>query len=61
MLGKAQTTTPEWPIAFARLGVPADDFLATYPCNHTHGVYGDWVEELLVVASVLGIEARVYR
>ena len=58
---KSQTTTPEWPIAFARLQVPHDEFLATYPCNHIHGIYGDWVDELLAVAKVLGIEARVYR
>jgi len=58
---KSLTTTPEWPHAFARLQVDAEEFLATYPCNHTHGVYGDWVEELLAVAKILGIEAKVYR
>jgi L-fucose isomerase len=57
---KAATTTPEWPHAFARLQVSPDEFLASYPCNHTHGICGDWVDELLTVAHVLGIEARVY-
>ena len=57
---KAATTTPEWPHAFARLGVTPDEFLATYPCNHIHGVCGHWVEDLLAVAQALGIEARVY-
>jgi L-fucose isomerase len=61
MIAKSKTTTPEWPIAFARLQTPPDEFLATYPCNHTHGICGNWVEELLVVAKILGIEARVYQ
>jgi L-fucose isomerase len=58
---KAATTTPEWPCAFARLEVTPEEFLTSYPCNHIHGVYGDWVEELVNVADVLGIDARVYR
>ncbi|MHB8627029.1 MAG: L-fucose/L-arabinose isomerase family protein [Aggregatilineales bacterium] len=58
---KAATTTPEWPHAFARLRVAADEFLSSYPCNHTHGICGNWVDELLAVAEILGIEARVYR
>jgi len=60
-LAKGATCTPEWPIAFTRLQCAADDFLATYPCNHIHGCYGDWEKELLQVAALLGIEARVYR
>jgi L-fucose isomerase len=60
-LAKGATCTPEWPIAFTRLQCPADDFLATYPCNHIHGCYGDWEKELLQVAALLGIEACVYR
>jgi L-fucose/D-arabinose isomerase len=57
---KASTTTPEWPHAFARLEVAPEAFLSTYPCNHIHGVYGDWVQELLNIAQTLGIEAKVY-
>jgi len=58
---KAATTTPEWPHAFARLQVHPDEFLSTYPCNHIHGICGDWVDELLNFAQILGIEAKVYR
>ena len=61
MRAKSQTTTPEWPICFTKIPVPYEEFLATYPCNHTHGIYGDWVEELLAVARILGIEVKVYR
>jgi L-fucose isomerase len=58
---KAATTTPEWPHAFARLSVPPEEFLSTYPCNHTHGICGDWVNELLFIAQILGIEVKVYQ
>lgn len=60
MLAKSKTVTPEWPICFARLKVSADEFLAHYPCNHAHGIVGDWVEDLLQVANILGIDARVF-
>ena len=40
MRAKAATTTPEWPHAFARLGVPPGEFLSNYPCNHIHGITG---------------------
>lgn len=58
---KVATTTPEWPCAFARLNVGPEAILSSYPCNHTHGMYGDWERELLNVADFLGIEAKVYR
>jgi L-fucose isomerase len=60
MVAKGATVTPEWPIAFTRLGCAADDFLANFPCNHIHGCYGDWRREWLHVADLLGIEARVF-
>ncbi|MEI6082674.1 MAG: hypothetical protein WCS70_00050 [Verrucomicrobiota bacterium] len=50
-LKKGATVTPEWPIAFAKLQCLAEKFLATFPCNHIHGCYGDWVNELLQVAG----------
>jgi L-fucose isomerase len=61
MRAKANTTTPEWPHAFARLHISPAEFLSTYPCNHIHGIVGDWVDELLSAAGILGIEAKVYR
>ncbi|MHB9036445.1 MAG: L-fucose/L-arabinose isomerase family protein [Armatimonadota bacterium] len=60
MKAKAATTTPEWPHAFARLKCSPEDFLTHYPCNHIHGICGDWVDELLRVAEILGIEVRVF-
>jgi len=29
--------------------------------NYIHGTYGDWEKELLHVADLLGIEAKVFR
>jgi L-fucose isomerase len=61
MVAKGSTVTPEWPIAFTKLEVPADEFLATFLCNHIHGCYGDWVCEMQHIADILDIEAKVYR
>ena len=57
-LGK--TVTPEWPIAFTRLGCTAEEFLSTFPCNHIHGVYGDWSSVLVEAARVLGIRVKLF-
>lgn len=61
MLRKGATVTPEWPIAFARLECSAAEFLGNFPCNHIHGTFGDWEQEFLHIAALLGIEARVFR
>jgi L-fucose isomerase len=61
MLRKGSTVTPEWPIAFTKLQCSPDEFLSSFPCNHIHGTYGDWERELLHVAELLGIEAKVFR
>ena len=60
MLAMGSTTTPSWPVAFARLKVPADYFIRRFPCNHIHGVYGDWVEELKNVAELLDVPVTVF-
>ncbi len=57
---KVQATTPQWPHAFARFRVPADEFLAEYDSNHIHGVYGDWVADLVWFCRMAGIEPRVF-
>ena len=53
MVKKGSTVTPEWPIAFTRLECSADEFLANFSCNHIHGCYGNWTQELLHVTSLL--------
>lgn len=59
-MGLMKQTDLAWPHAFTRFSCSADEFIATYSSNHIHAVYGDWVKELLTVAELLGIEARVY-
>jgi hypothetical protein len=34
--------------------------MSSIASNHIHAVYGDWVNELRIVAELLGIEAHVY-
>jgi L-fucose/D-arabinose isomerase len=56
----ASETQTEWPHAFALLEVPVDEFLSIYDSNHCHAVYGDWTEELVWVAKMLGIDHHVF-
>ncbi len=51
-----RTVTPEWSIAFCRLGCSPEGFLSVFPCDHIHGVYDDYREELARIGDVLGIE-----
>jgi L-fucose isomerase len=60
MEAKARTTDVEWPHAFARLTATPEAFLGSYPCNHIHGVAGRYLEELVHLADILGIESKVY-
>jgi L-fucose isomerase len=57
----SRVATPQWPVAFTRLEVDADCFISRFPCNHIHGVYGDYVSQLIAVADILGIEYEIYR
>jgi len=61
-LEKGSIVTPEWPIAFARLKVSYEEFLASFPCNHIHGVYGNYIEEWLIIAKLMGdIEVKLFK
>lgn len=53
------TATPAWPIAFTKCSVSPEEFIEKYPCNHIHGVYGDYVEELEAVAKLLDIPVQI--
>ncbi len=55
-----RVATPQWPVAFTRLRVSADFFISRFPCNHIHGVYGDYTDRLIRVAELLGIGYEVY-
>ena len=55
----ADTVTPEWPVAFAKLQTPAERFLSEYPCNHIHGIYGEWTHELKLIAKLLNLDLQI--
>jgi len=52
--------TPEWPIAFTRIESTPELFLSEFPCNHIHGVYGDYTGELIRICRLLEIEYTVF-
>ena len=45
-----------WPHAYARLQCAPETFIEGFHCNHIHGVYGDFVEELRTFCAIRGIE-----
>jgi len=55
-----KNTQIEWPHAFAKLETTKEKFINKFPCNHIHGVYGDYVNELLLLCELLGIDAVVF-
>lgn len=57
---KAREIQVNWPHAFAKLRVSPEEFLAEYDSNHIHGVYGNYVEELVWVAKMLDIPYRIF-
>lgn len=45
-----------WPHAYARLKCAPETFIEGFHCNHIHGVYGDFVEELKTFCAIREIE-----
>jgi L-fucose/D-arabinose isomerase len=48
-----------WPHAFCRLDCEMESFIQAINCNHIHGTYGHWVEELIIFCEAAGIECIV--
>ncbi|MBI9105288.1 MAG: L-fucose/L-arabinose isomerase family protein [Spirochaetales bacterium] len=55
-----EQVTPEWPIAFTKIDATPELFLSEFPCNHIHGVYGDYIEELVQICRIKGIEYQIF-
>ena len=34
-------------------------FIQRFDANHCHAVYGDWVEDLVMIAEMLGIDVEI--
>ncbi len=49
-------STYEWPHAFARLRVSAEEFLSRFGANHIHAVPGEYVAELRTVCDLLDVD-----
>lgn len=55
----AKEVQEEWPHAYLRVNASMNVFLDCYPCNHIHGVYGHYVDELLQFCKLKNIEYRL--
>ena len=56
---KMAETTMEWPHVFAKLPFDHNIFLEDFDANHCHAVYGDHIESLKVICSMLNIDCEV--
>ena len=54
---KLKEINPQQPQAFVKLDCEPDAFIQELRSNHIHVVYGNYVEELKVLCSVLGVRA----
>jgi L-fucose isomerase len=57
---KMKETTEEWPHVFAKLPFDHNIFLDRFDANHCHAVYGDKVEELKMICSMLDIDVEMF-
>ena len=55
----AKRVQEEWPHVYVRIDASIEDFLRRYPCNHTHGVYGEYVNELIHFCRLKNIKYKV--
>ena len=55
----ARGVQDNWPHAYVKLDCSAEAFIDNMNCNHIHGTYGNWVEELRVFCEAADIECVV--
>ena len=56
---RAEEVQIEWPHAYVKFDFSIDDFLENYPCNHIHGVYGNYTKELVTFCKLKDIDYTV--
>lgn len=49
-----------WPHMFVSTHIDLDEFFNSFASNHMHVAYGDYAKELVEIASLLGMDAKVY-
>ncbi|MCS7119842.1 MAG: L-fucose/L-arabinose isomerase family protein [Nitrososphaerota archaeon] len=52
-------TNPTWPHVHARLNSSFEEFIKLFPCNHILGVAGNYMQELIYLCEIAGIEPVV--
>ncbi len=57
---KMKETSGEWPHAFVKLDIDPAELISRYSSNHSHAVYGDYVDELVQVCEMLDVESVVF-
>ncbi len=56
---RAEEVQIEWPHAYVKFDFSIDEFLENYPCNHIHGVYGNYTKELVTFCKLKDIDYTV--
>jgi len=56
---KMAETTKEWPHVFAKLPFDHSLFLEKFDANHCHAVYGDKVNDLIMICKMMDIEVEL--
>jgi L-fucose isomerase-like protein len=54
-----RSTTPEWPLMVADLGISKNSLMAHFMSNHIAVAYGDILEEMIALCRMLGYKVRL--
>lgn len=52
----ANLVQDNWPHAYASLSCTPETFIEKFHCNHIHGTYGDWRQELQTFCWATGVD-----
>lgn len=55
----ARGVQDNWPHAYAKLTCTPEAFIQAFNCNHIHGTYGQWTEELVTFCRIAGVACEV--
>jgi L-fucose isomerase-like protein len=54
-----ESTTRQWPLMAADMGISRDTLMAHYPSNHVAVAYGDIFGEMVSLSLELGFRVRI--
>jgi len=57
---RLKETSPEWPQGFTKLSIDANELIKGIGGNHVHAVYGNYVNELVEICNMIGINYKVF-